>query len=155
MKTFESIKANLETKGVKFEVVAFTDMAISARTEDTSLDHNYSPSNSIKTLIISTNDGNKAVILRGSDRIDQPKLKAIVGKWRVVDSDTLQNELEYVPGTICPLDLDMSIVIDQSALDLKIWSMGAGANDKGFNVEVQEAIKHLSGYKVGSFRLEA
>ena len=155
MKTFETIKNNLETKGVKFETVTFTDVAVSARTEDASVDHNYNPSNSIKTLIISTNEGHKAIVLRGSDRIDQPKLKSIVGKWRVVDSDTLQKELEYIPGTICPLDLEMPIIIDQSALDLKAWSMGAGANDRGFNVEVIEAVKHLANYKVGSFKLES
>ncbi|KKQ92249.1 MAG: hypothetical protein UT17_C0003G0272 [Candidatus Woesebacteria bacterium GW2011_GWB1_39_10] len=154
MKTFESIKTNLETKGVKFEVVTFIDTAVSARTEDTSLEHNYNPNNSIKTLVISTNDGYKGIILKGSDRIDQPKLKAIVGKWRVVDSDTLQKELAYVPGTICPLDLDMPIIIDKSALDLKIWSMGAGANNKGFNIEVTEVLKHLSEHKIEAVRLE-
>ncbi|MEI6690605.1 MAG: YbaK/EbsC family protein [bacterium] len=153
MKSFDSIKQRLDVNGVKYEVVTFTDTAISARIEDTSLDHNYDPNNSIKTLIISTHDGYKGIILRGSDRIDQPKLKALVGKWRVVDGETLQKELEYIPGTICPLDLDMPIVIEQSALELKTWSMGAGANDKGFNVEVNEAIEHLPDHRDGSFKL--
>ena len=58
-------------------------------------------------------EGNKGVILKGSDRIDQPRLKAIVGKWRVVDSDTLEKELEFVTGTICPLDLNIPIIIDK------------------------------------------
>ena len=32
MRTFDSIKTNLEAKGIKFEVVTFTDVAISAIT---------------------------------------------------------------------------------------------------------------------------
>ncbi len=152
MKTFDSIKKNLKSKGVTFEIVKFSDTAISARTTDTSVDHNYDPNNSIKTLIISTKDGFKGVILRGSDRIDQPKLKSIVGKWRVVDSETLQNELEYLPGTICPLDLDILIIIDKSAIEMKVWSMGAGANNRGLNIEVEEVLKYLSKHQIESIK---
>lgn len=152
MKTFDSIKTNLESKGIKFEEVTFTDIAISARTSDTSVDHNYNPEKSIKTLVISTKDGLMGVILKGSDRIDQPKLKAIVGKWNVVDGETLQKRLGYIPGTICPLDLDLPILVDEAANTLDIWSMGAGANDKGFNVETTVAINNLKDCKIVSVR---
>jgi len=147
MKSFDSIKAKLEEKGIIFEVVTFTDIAVSARTTDTSTDHNYNPANSIKTLIISTKDGFTGVILKGSDRVDQPKLKAIVGKWKVVDSETLQSDLGYIPGTICPLDLDLPLLIDEAATTLDTWSMGAGANDKGFNVKTEVALKALTKYR--------
>jgi len=152
MKTFDSIKARLEEKGIVFEVVTFTDIAVSARTTDTSTDHNYNPANSIKTLIISTKDGFTGVVLKGSDRVDQPKLKSIVGKWKVVDSDTLQNQLGYIPGTICPLDLDLPLLIDEAVSKLSMWSMGAGANDKGFNVEMVTALKNLNNHTVVDIR---
>lgn len=152
MKTFETVKTSLESKGVKFEEVHFTDTAISARTEDTSVDHNYDPESAIKTLIVSTKEGYKGVILKGSDRIDQSKLKSIIGKWQVVDSDTLQKEFGFAPGTICPIGLDIPIFIDETAIPMKVWSMGAGAVDKGVNIAVEEVLKHLPFYKTCNFR---
>lgn len=150
MRTFESVSQNLLEKGVIFEKVVFTDTAISARLSDTSIDRNYDPSKSIKTLVISTKDGLKAVILCGSNRIDQAKLKAVVGKWSVVNAEDLIEKFDYQPGTICPLDLDLPMLVDEKALGLGIWSMGAGAVDRGINVEIQEALKHLGKYDVVS-----
>lgn len=150
MRTFESVVQNLFEKGVIFEKVVFTDTAISARTSDTSVDRNYDPSNSIKTLVISTKDGLKAVILCGGNRVDQAKLKAVVGKWSVVNAEDLVDKFEYQPGTICPLDLELPILVDEKAMGLGIWSMGAGAIDRGINVDVQEALKHLGKYDVVS-----
>lgn len=151
-KTFESITSKLKAKGIPFEEVSFTDQAVSARTTDTSENHNYDPETVIKTLVISTSDGYKAVILKGSDRIDQPKLKAIVGKWSVVDAENLENKLGYIPGTICPLDLDLPVLIDEAVTTLKIWSMGAGANNKGLNIATEVVIKNLTDYKIISIK---
>lgn len=150
MKNFESIKRELKARGVMFEDVVFTDDAVSARLSDTSIDKNYNPANSIKTLIISTKDGYKAVILRGSDRIDQVKLKGLVGKWSVVDANILAERFQSLPGTICPLVLDIPILIDDQVLTLKVWSMGAGAVNRGVNVEVNEAVKHIGKHEVVS-----
>jgi len=154
MRSFESVKNALRVKGVTFDEVLFTDTAVSARVTDTSMGKNYDPLHAIKTLIVSCKDGFKAVILRGSDKIDQAKLKAVVGKWSVLDSATLGTKFDYQPGTICPLDLDLPVLIDQDALNIEIWSMGAGAVDKGVNVKVEEALKHLVGYQIVPIRQE-
>jgi prolyl-tRNA editing enzyme YbaK/EbsC (Cys-tRNA(Pro) deacylase) len=150
MKSFESVVQKLLFKGMSFEKIVFTDTAISARISDTSVDKNYDPNKAIKTLIISVKDYFKAVILRGSDRVDQVKLKALVGKWSVVDAETLAEKFKYLPGTICPLDLDLPILIDEKAMELDVWNMGAGALDKGISVNVQEALKYLEKYEIVS-----
>lgn len=147
MKSFETVKAKLEEKGVPFEEITFTDEAVSARISDTSFEHNYNPENAIKTIVISTKEGFKAVILKGSDRIDQPKLKSIVGKWNIVDGQTLENDIGFIPGTICPLDLDMQILVDEDVLLLNVWSMGAGTINKGLNVTTENAVKYLGKYQ--------
>lgn len=150
MKTFESIKLKLVDRNVPFEEVTFTDVAVSARTEDTSVDKNYNPKDSIKTLVISTKDGFKAVILMGSDRIDQVKLKEIVGKWSVVDFRTLEEKFDFNPGCVCPLDLELPFLIDEAAANMQLWSMGAGENNKGFNVQKEDALKVLQNFKIVS-----
>ncbi len=152
--TFTTIKESLTRRNIPFEEVTFNDEAVSGRTSDTSVDKNYDPKNAIKTLIISTKGGFMAVILKGSDKIDQSKLKQIVGKWSVVDSNTLVEKLGFIPGTICPLVLDMPFLVDEAALSLKVWSIGGGANDKGLNVEVQESLRHLSNYQKVSIRIQ-
>lgn len=148
MKTFELVAQDLINKGVNFEKIVFTDTAISARISDTSVDKNYDPNMAIKTLVISTKNGFKGVILRGCDRVDQFKLKALVGKWSVVDAETLAEKFNYLPGTICPLDLDLPMLVDQKAMELEIWNMGAGAIDRGIKLVVQEALKHIGKYEI-------
>lgn len=152
MNTFIAIKHKLISEKIKFDEVTFTDKAVSARIVDTSTNNNYNPDEAIKTLVIKTKSGFMAIILRGADRIDQAKLKKIVGKWSMIDFETLQVKFGYVPGTICPLALDLPFLIDELAATLKIWSMGAGAIDKGFNVTTQEVLKHLKNYKITSIR---
>lgn len=153
MKTFESIQKLLKKMNVSFEEITFTDEAISARTKDTSLEGNYDPKSAIKTLIVSTESGFKAVILRGDDRIDQKKLKRHLGRWSIVDKETLVNKFGYKPGCICPLVLDLPFLIDKQALSLAKWSMGAGDQMKGINVETKDMLKYLPNHKVVSIAL--
>ena len=78
MKTFKSIKQKLFDKKIPFGEIAFTNQAVSARKIDSSVDKNYNPKTAIKTLIISTKDRYKALILRGEDRADEKKLNKLV-----------------------------------------------------------------------------
>ena len=104
MKTFGSIKQKLFNQKVPFEEITFIDEAISARKTDSSMEKNYNPSNALKTLIISTNEGYKALILRGGDRVDEEKLEKIIGKWSVVGKEILKNK-EYYQDIHNHLDL--------------------------------------------------
>ncbi|MBP9817674.1 tyrosine--tRNA ligase [Candidatus Shapirobacteria bacterium] len=140
---FEVVSKILEDKGIDFEVITFTDEVIAAREVDTSADHNYDPKNAIKTLVIRTKDGFKAVVLKGSEKIDGELLETIVGKWSVIDEKTLLEEFGFVPGTVCPLALEIPILIDKSVLQLETWSMGTGDIFKGFNINKAEVAQKL------------
>src|SRR3989338_11568689 len=95
MKTFESIKQKLVSQKISFEEITFTDEAISARKIDNSLEKNYEPDNAIKTLIISTKEGRKTLILKGNDKVDEDKLNKIVGKWSIVSPNTLKEKFGF------------------------------------------------------------
>jgi prolyl-tRNA editing enzyme YbaK/EbsC (Cys-tRNA(Pro) deacylase) len=148
MKTFDSIKQKLVEAKIPFEEVTFLDEAVSARLVDSSLDRNYNPANAIKTLIISTKDGFKAVILKGKDRIDEFKLKDIVGKWSFILKTELIERFEFLPGCVCPLDLNLPFLIDKSVLNLKIWSMGAGDKKKGLNIASEIVLKNIKSKQI-------
>lgn len=143
MKTFSSICERLKNRNVPFETIEFTDVAVSARTTDTSLAHNYKPQHAIKTLIVRTRTGFIAVILKGLDSIDKQKLEAIIGKWSIVSAKTLFT-LGFTPGTVCPLDIDLPIIIDTQATTITTWSMGAGDITKGMNVSTKDCLRVLS-----------
>ena len=75
MKTFELIRQKLINQKIPFEEISFTVEAISARKTDSSVNNNYNPDNAIKTLIILTKEGYKALILKGNDRVDEEKIR--------------------------------------------------------------------------------
>jgi len=152
MKDFKTITTELQNRGIDFEVVHFTDTAISARTSDTSRDQNFNPQNAIKTLLIKTPKGINAVILKGNDTVDQIKLKAIVGKWSVVDKVTVENELNMVVGGVCPLSIDFHLLIDKAVLGLGILSMGAGDVSKGINVKLDVFMNNVTDFELVDIR---
>lgn len=148
MHKFLSIKQQLNKTGIKFEEITFSDSAISARQKDTSLEGNYNPETAIKTLIVKTKKGFKAIILHGNDKIDSKKLKQVIGRWSIVDSNTLELEFGFKPGCICPLVLDLLFIIDTKATEMDIWSMGAGDIDKGINVETRKVLGNLKNFSI-------
>ena len=141
MKNFTEISNTLKALGIDFEVITFTDEVVSARTVDTSVDHNYNPKNAIKTLVITTKDGFKAVVLDGNEKIDSQSLESLVGKWSVVDEDTLQSEFGFVPGTVCPLVLGVPLIVDENMINKDVWSMGSGEIKIGLNVKSADILK--------------
>jgi prolyl-tRNA editing enzyme YbaK/EbsC (Cys-tRNA(Pro) deacylase) len=141
MNDFEVIKNKLEKIGVAFEVVIFNDVAISARDTDSSVGHNYNPANAIKTILVKAKGKYYGIILRGGDKIDDKKLDRVIGKWSVVSGLTLAETFGFVPGTVCPLVLEVPIYADIKVLDLNQWSMGAGSPDRGINVKLDEVTK--------------
>ncbi|MEK7633784.1 MAG: YbaK/EbsC family protein, partial [Patescibacteria group bacterium] len=150
MKTFESIKRKLMNQKIPFEEITFLDEAVSARKIDSSVDKNYSPDNAIKTLIIPTKEGYKALILRGNDRVDEEKLNKIIGKWSVVNSNILREKFGFLPGCVCPLDLELPFLIDKKADEMEIWSMGAGDPKKGINIKKNIAFSFIKNFHIVS-----
>ena len=150
MKTFESIKQKLINQKTSFDEITFIDEAISARETDNSVDKNYNPDNAIKTLIISTKEGHKALILKGSDRVDEEKLKKILRKWSVINSTVLKEKFGFLPGCVFPLDLDLPFFIDKKVENLDVWSMGAGDPKKGFNIKKEVAFSFIKNFHIVS-----
>ena len=150
MKTFKSIKQKLINQKIPFEEITFTDEAVSARKTDSSVDKNYNPDNAIKTLIISTKEGYKALILKGNDRVDKKKLNQFVDKWSIVSADALKEKFGVLPGCVCPLDLDLPFLIDKKALGMNVWSMGAGDPKKGINVKKNVAVSLIKNFSIVS-----
>lgn len=148
MKSFTSICEQLSTLFISFDVIDFTDTAVSARSKDTSLKHNYNPNHAIKTLIVKTKSGNMAIIVKGTHKINEGKLSRIIGTWSVESSENLASKMGFLPGTVCPLVLDMPTIIDGQVMTLNTWSMGAGDLTKGLNVNKEDCLRCLNKAKI-------
>lgn len=150
MKTFNSIKQKLISQKIPFEEITFLNEAVSARKKDSSVDKNYNPGNAIKTLIISTKKGYKALILKGGNQADEKKIEKLVGKRSIVSEKTLREKFGFLPGCVCPLDLDLPFLIEQKAAEMEVWSMGAGDPKKGINVRKQIALDLITNKQIVS-----
>jgi len=154
MWNFDKVTKHLNSKGIPFEEVEFSDTAISARLADTSLKGNYAPANAIKTLLVKGKTGVVAVILKGEDKIDSEKLKALIGKWSVVTTGELETDFGLIPGGINPFVLDVPVFVDEQVLTLKVLSMGAGSVSKGINMKTEDFANNLK-FKTASVRKES
>ncbi len=150
MKTFELIRQKLINQKIPFEEISFTVEAISARKTDSSVNKNYNPDNAIKTLIISTKEGYKALILKGNDKVDEKKLDKTVGKWSIISPNILKEKFGFLPGCVCPLDLNLSFLIDKEVEGLDIWSIGAGDPKKGLNIKKDIALSFIKNFHIVS-----
>ncbi|OGK10215.1 hypothetical protein A2767_02075 [Candidatus Roizmanbacteria bacterium RIFCSPHIGHO2_01_FULL_35_10] len=150
MKTFQSIKQKLVKNRIIFNEITFPNKAVSARTEAISLTNNYNPKNAIKTLVVKTKNSYYGLIMRGSDLIDDKKLKKYIGKWSIVNTQTLKERFGFLPGCVCPLDLDLPYLIDVKVNKLEVWSIGAGDPKKGINIQKDIAISLINNFHVVS-----
>ena len=152
MQNNEFIINKLKERNIPFEEIEFTDNAVSARTADTSENHNYNPNNSIKTILVEGKTGVFQLLLRGEDLIDQQKVKSIIGRWRIIPKEVLEHEYGLVVGGICPLTVDFPCIIDESLMNNYIWGMGAGDVNKGLNITKDVAVKNIKIFKIAEIR---
>lgn len=152
MRNFKEIVKELKNRGVKFEEIHFLDKAISARISDTSKDKNFNPNNAVKTLVINTSKGVKAVVLKGDDSIDKKKLRQFVGRWNVIGRDVLENDMEMVVGGVCPLVLKCEVLVDKAVQGLEVLSMGVGDVSKGLNISRGVFTENLKEFQIIDIR---
>ena len=74
----------------------------------------------IKTCIVKTKNAYSAVILQGTDRIDQKKLQAIIGKFSFANANEVQESTGYPAGGVPPFGFDGRI--HEIVMDSRVFS---------------------------------
>jgi len=152
MQDNEFIINNIKQRGIPFEEIFFTDDAISARTTDTSKDHNYDPANSIKTIIVEGKAGVFQLLLGGNDSIDQQKVKELIGRWRILPMDVVERDYGLIIGGICPVTVNLPSIVDSALIDRDLWGMGAGDIKHGLNIKRDDAVMNMDVFKLADIR---
>ncbi|MGV6832508.1 MAG: proline--tRNA ligase [bacterium] len=87
------------------------------------------PAKCVKTLIIKTNDGFKALALRGDHELGEIKVQNLLGEFSFATDEEIK-ELGLKKGFIGVKDLNIPLIVDYSAEILTDFVCGANAWDK-------------------------
>lgn len=117
--------------------------------EDVAAFFHVDPAKTVKTLIVlgeKPKDESKnenadpaplvALVVRGDHQLNElkaEKLAGVASPLMFADEDRIQQELKADIGSLGPLDLDITVIIDRSARALNNFI--CGANDTGFHIK--------------------
>ena len=130
----------LESKHVNYRTIELRDRAISVQDVIEYSKGDINPEEICKTILVKRKKEYYALFLRGSDKIDFKKLRALVGKTSIASRDEVHKISGVDPGAVCPLLLDVPVIVDQRVLGLEKLNFGSG--------------NHLYGVEIASVDLE-
>jgi prolyl-tRNA editing enzyme YbaK/EbsC (Cys-tRNA(Pro) deacylase) len=87
-----------------------------------------------KTILVKHKDQYYALFLRGADKVDFKKLKAVIGKASIASRDEVLRVAGVEPGAVCPLLLNVPVLVDKRVLELRRVNFGSG--DHLYGVEL-------------------
>ena len=130
----------LESKHVNYRTIELRDRAISVQDVIEYSKGDINPEEICKTILVKRKKEYYALFLRGSDKIDFKKLRALIGKTSIASRDEVYAVSGVDPGAVCPLLLDVPVIVDQRVLGLEKLNFGSG--------------NHLYGVEIASVDIE-
>ncbi len=112
--------------GIMYRLIELKDRAISV---DDVIEYSKEPINPdeiCKTILIKQKKQYYALFLRGMDKIDFKKLKELIGKSSIASRTEVKEITGVDPGAVCPLLLDVPVIVDSRVLGLDRLNFGSG-----------------------------
>lgn len=95
----------------------------------------------VKTLLVRTNDGFVALCLRGEDRVDFKKVRAICGDRTEMARPEEVLKVVGVPiGAVCPILIGVPIIVDEKVMEIETINMGSGDLEKGLEMKLKDLL---------------
>ena len=115
----------LKKHNIKYELIKYERKLV--RSTDLE-DKNIKKEEVCKTIILKTRRKEYfAVCLKGEDRIDTNKVRALIGrKVDVAPHQSVERSNNLKVGEVCPLLIDMPIVIDKKVFEKNKLHFGSG-----------------------------
>ena len=138
----------IEKKGIKYRLIELTERAVTVQDvinySKSKLDHDEI----CKTILVkATKDRYYAVLLLGEDLIDFPKLKKVIGKFRIATLDEVHDVTGNGPGEVSPLTVNTPLLVDKRVLRKTRINFGSG--NKFFGLEIMsEDLETLVDYSL-------
>ena len=133
----------LESKGIDFRLIELEERALSI--EDV-IRYSKGPINVdeiCKTMILKDRKGGRyAVLLRGGDRVDYGKSGEAIGeKVGIASFAEVKVAVGVDPGAVCPLLLEMDLLVDRRVMELEKLNFGSGNHLYGLEIKTRDLEK--------------
>ena len=120
--------------GVAYRIIELRDRAISIEDVIEYSKEPINPEEICKTILVKHKKQYHALFLRGSDKIDFSKLKDLIGKASIASRAEVKEITGVDAGAVCPLLLDVPVIVDRRVLELERLNFGSG--DHLYGVEI-------------------
>ncbi len=124
----------LGARNIPYRIIELKDRAITVSDVIEHSVEDISPEEICKTILVKQKTRYYAVFLRGADKIDFKKLKDVIGKVSIASRVEVLAVSGVEPGAVCPLLVDIPVLVDRRVLRLKKLNFGSG--NHLFGVEI-------------------
>jgi len=140
----QNIIKKLEDKGIEYNLIRLKDKAMTVQDVIKFSDVKINPNEICKTLILKDQETNTyAVVLIGNHRASFEKIRKRFNcsKLRMATPDEIKQETGLKIGAVCPLFLDLPMLIDRRVFSRKKVNFGSGDHLYGIEVNPKDIMK--------------
>ncbi len=133
-------------KGIPYRLIDLNDRAMTVADVIRFSKGDFPAEEVCKTVIMrDSGDGRIAFFLRGNDRVDFLKAKAATGlKLRIASPDEVRIAAGIDPGAVCPLLLNIPLIIDTRVTSLRRVNFGSGHHLHGVEMATEDLLRSVS-----------
>ncbi len=133
----------LSEKGIPYRLIDLTDRAMTVADVIRFSKGDFSVDEVCKTVIMrDSGERRVAFFLRGNDRVDFLKAKTATGmKLRIASPDEVRVAAGVDPGAVCPLLLNIPLILDTRITELPRVNFGSGHHLHGIEMMTEDFIR--------------
>ena len=145
------VEGLLRDRGVPYRLIRLKGRALSVddvvRLSEEEVDERYV----CKTVVLRGRSGRLiAVLVRGRDRVDLEAVSRVVGEEVELAPIGEMKRKSGEPGAICPLTVNVELLVDEEVLRLERMNVSSGDPHYGLELDPKHLSRLLS-FKVGQF----
>ena len=144
----QSIVNKLEEKGIEYNLIRLKDRAMTVEDVMKFSDAKINPKEICKTLIIKDQENNThAILLIGSDKADFKKIRKRLkcSELRLATPEEIKRETGFKIGAVCPLFLNLPMLVDKRVFSRKKVNFGSGDHLFGIEINPRDILKCTRG----------
>ena len=138
----------LKEENISYKLIQLEKESIS--TKDVVKHGNVNEDEICKTIIVKDKKRNfYACVLKGNNMIDKNKVKNIVkSKITIATHDNVREVAKVNPGEVCPLLLNIKIIVDKNVLNSEKINFGSGNLLFGIEMILNDFLKMMKNYEI-------
>jgi prolyl-tRNA editing enzyme YbaK/EbsC (Cys-tRNA(Pro) deacylase) len=134
----------LKEKNIEFNLIELKDKAMTVEEIIKFSDGKVNPKEICKTLILKDQENKSyAVVALGNDRVDFEKVskRFNCSKLRLATPEEVKKEIELEIGAVCPLFLNLQMLIDRRIFNREKINFGSGDHLYGIEINPKDILK--------------